>query len=58
MQSSVGAQVLAKPQNAYVRAVLRFAAFLGRAPGSASDEDLRRYQLHLVVQDISPIRTL
>ena len=44
-----------KTQNAYIRAVRRFAAFLGRSPDSASDEDLRRYQLHLVVQGISPI---
>jgi site-specific recombinase XerD len=44
-----------KTQNAYIRAVRRFAAFLGRTPDSASDEDLRRYQLHLVVQGISPI---
>ena len=44
-----------KTQSAYIRAVRRFAAFLGRAPDSASDEDLRRYQLHLVVQGISPI---
>src|SRR5260370_16209179 len=44
-----------KTQNAYIRAVRRFAAFLGRTPDSANDEDLRRYQLHLVVQGISPI---
>ena len=44
-----------KTQNAYIRAVRRFAAFLGRTPDSASDEDLRRYQLHLVIQGISPI---
>jgi site-specific recombinase XerD len=44
-----------KTQNAYIRAVRRFTAFLGRGPDSASDEDLRRYQLHLVVQGISPI---
>ena len=44
-----------KTQNAYIRAVRRFTVFLGRAPDSASDEDLRRYQLHLVVQGISPI---
>jgi len=44
-----------KTQNAYIRAVRRLAAFLGRSPDSASDEDLRRYQLHLVVQGISPI---
>jgi len=40
---------------AYIRAARRLAAFLGRAPDSASDEDLRRYQLHLVVQGISRI---
>ena len=44
-----------KTQDAYIRAVLRFTAFLGRSPDTASDEDLRRYQLHLVVQGISPI---
>jgi integrase/recombinase XerD len=44
-----------KTQNAYIRAVRRLAAFLGRTPDSASDEDLRRYQLHLVIQGISPI---
>ena len=44
-----------KTQNAYIRAVRRLAAFLGRTPDLASDEDLRRYQLHLVVQGISPI---
>jgi len=44
-----------KTQDAYIRAVQRFSAFLGRSPDTASDEDLRRYQLHLVVQGISPI---
>lgn len=44
-----------KTQKAYIRSVRRFAAFLGCAPDSASDENLRRYQLHLVVQGISPI---
>ena len=44
-----------KTQDAYIRAVQRFTAFLGRSPDTASDEDLRRYQLHLVVQGISPI---
>jgi integrase/recombinase XerD len=44
-----------KTQSAYIRVVRRLAAFLGRAPDSASDEDLRRYQLHLVVHGISPI---
>ena len=27
----------------YVRNVRRFAAFLGRSPGTATSEDLRRY---------------
>src|SRR6202162_6356339 len=38
-----------KTEDAYIRAVQRFTAFLGRSPDTASDEDLRRYQLHLVV---------
>ena len=37
-----------KTQTAYIRAVRRFAGFLGRAPDTASTEDLRRFQLHLV----------
>ena len=44
-----------KTQSAYIRAVLRLTAFLGRAPDTATVEDLRRYQLHLVDQGISPI---
>ena len=37
-----------KTQTSYIRAVRRFAGFLGRTPETASAEDLRRYQLHLV----------
>ena len=37
-----------RTQTGYIRAVRRFAAFLGRAPDTANAEDLRRYQLHLV----------
>jgi len=44
-----------KTQNGYVRAVREFARFLGRSPDSASDEDLRRYQLHLVDRGVSAI---
>jgi integrase len=44
-----------KTQAGYIRVVKRFAAFLGRSPDTASDEDLRRYQLHLVEHGISPI---
>ena len=44
-----------KTQSHYIRAVRQFAGFLGRSPDTASVEDLRRYQLHLVDQGISPI---
>jgi len=44
-----------KTQSHYIRAVRRFASFLGRSPDTASAEDLRRYQLHLVDHAISPI---
>jgi site-specific recombinase XerD len=40
-----------KTQVAYVRAVRRFAGFLGRSPDSA--KDLRRFQLHMVEQGTS-----
>jgi len=44
-----------KTQACYIRVVRQFTAFLGRAPDTATIEDLRRYQLHLVDHDISPI---
>ena len=44
-----------KTQRHYIRAVHQFAGFLGRSPDTASVEDLRRYQLHLVDHGISPI---
>ena len=44
-----------KTQRHYIRAVRQFSGFLGRSPDSASVEDLRRYQLHLVDRGISPI---
>jgi len=34
---------------------LRFAKFLGKSPDTATDEDLRRFQLHLIDQGTSPI---
>jgi len=37
-----------KTQHDYVQRVKKFAAFLGRSPDTASFEDVRRYQLHLV----------
>ena len=42
-----------KTQVAYIRAVRRFAGFLGRSPDTATAEDLRRFQLHLAEQGIS-----
>ncbi len=44
-----------KTQSGYIRTVKRFALFLGRSPDTATVEDLRRYQLHLVDHGISPI---
>jgi site-specific recombinase XerD len=44
-----------KTQSSYIRAVRHFAGWLGRSPDTASVEDLRRYQLHLVDRGISPI---
>ena len=43
-----------KTQGHYIRAVRRFAAYLGRPPDTASAEELRRYQLHLVDEGVSP----
>jgi len=44
-----------KTQSGYIRAVRQFAGFLGRSPDTATVEDLRRYQLHLVDHGISPV---
>jgi site-specific recombinase XerD len=44
-----------KTQEAYIRAVRNLAGFLGRSPDTATVEDLRRFQLHLVDQGTSPI---
>jgi len=41
-------QLSPKTQDNYLRIVREFARFLGRSPDTASVEDLRRYQLHLV----------
>ena len=43
-----------KVQKDYVRHVRRFATFLGRSPDKATSEDLRRYQLHMAQQQVSP----
>mgnify|MGYP001823080770 FL=1 len=39
----------------YLRAVINLTCFLGRSPDTATPEDLRRYQLHLVETGISSI---
>lgn len=44
-----------KTQSGYLRCVRRFAGFLGRSPDTATVEDLRRYQLHLVDHGVSPV---
>ena len=43
-----------KTQLDYVRAVRKFAQYLKRSPDSASVEELRNYQLHLVDHGVSP----
>ncbi len=42
-------------QDAYVRAVVKLAAFLKRSPDTATVDDLRHFQLHLVDSGSSPI---
>jgi site-specific recombinase XerD len=42
-------------QAGYIRAVRQLAAFLERSPDTATVEDLRRFQLHLVDHGASPI---
>jgi len=44
-----------KTQTGYIRAVRQFAGFLRRSPDTATVEELRRYQLHLVDHGISPV---
>jgi site-specific recombinase XerD len=44
-----------KTQAGYLRVVRQFTVFLGRSPDTATVEDLRCYQLHLVDHGVSPI---
>jgi integrase/recombinase XerD len=44
-----------KTQDAYIRAVRKLAAHLKRSPETATVEDLRNFQLHLVDTGTSPI---
>ena len=43
-----------RTQEAYIRAVRRLAAYLHRSPDTASEQDLRGFQLHLVDTGTSP----
>ena len=42
-------------QDGYIRAVRKLAAFLGRSPNTATIEQLRRFQLHLVDTGTGPV---
>lgn len=42
-------------QDGYIRAVRKLATFLGRSPHTATAEDLRRFQLHLVDTGSGPV---
>ena len=44
-----------KTQAAYIRSVRQFTRYLRRSPDTATAEDLRNYQLHLVDHGTSPI---
>src|ERR1700686_25533 len=44
-----------KTQATYIRSVRQLAVYLGRSPDTATVEDLRNYQLHLVDHGTSPI---
>jgi len=41
-------------QRDYIRHVTNFTAFLGRAPNTATAEDIRRYQLHQTESGVAP----
>ena len=45
-----------KTQHDYIRHVEAFAKFLGRSPGTATGEDLRRYQVHQTETGIRPAK--
>ena len=45
----------AKTRAGYIRAVRNLTAYLGRSPDTATVEDLRRFQLHMVDRGSSPI---
>lgn len=44
-----------KTQTAYIRSVRKLAKYLGRSPDTATEEDLRRFQLYMVDEGTSSI---
>ena len=44
-----------RTQEAYIRAVRKLTEFLKRSPDTATVEDLRNFQLHLVDSGTSPV---
>ncbi|MEH6580135.1 MAG: site-specific integrase [Amphritea sp.] len=48
-------KLASKTQSGYIRAVKRLTRYLGRSPNTATSEDLRRYQLHMVNSGVSRI---
>ena len=48
-------KLASKTQAAYIRSVRKFTQYLRRSPDSATIEDLRNYQLHLVDHGTSAI---
>lgn len=48
-------QMEPRTQEGYIRAVRKLTAFLKRSPDTATVEDLRNFQLHLVDTGTSPI---
>src|SRR6516162_11150408 len=41
-------------QRDYIRAVKKLAAYLGRSPDTATAENLRAFQLHLIASGVQP----
>ena len=48
-----GRKLTRATQQGHIRACQRFAAFLGRSPGDATPEDIRRFQIHLADSGLS-----
>jgi hypothetical protein len=46
-----------KAQKAHIRAIKHFAGFLKRSPDTATPDDLRAYQLHILALQISARKT-